>query len=103
MAQPPSVVMGCGAEECGRPTREDGRRKKRTYWVLEQEASGNKEGKGKFGNGGSRKQRTGGDIPGKKIQDIRNFFEAKGGDNSPLLGKDLEERKGDGTQCGPLQ
>ena len=70
--------------------------------VLEQEASESKEGKGMLGKGGSRKQRTGGDIPGKKIQDIRNFFEAKGGGNSPLLGIDLKEDKGDRTQSGPL-
>ena len=100
MAQPPSVAMVGRAEECGRPSREEGRKKKRTHWVLEYEASGNKEGKGKLGKGGNRKQRGGGDVPGTRIQDIRNFFEAKGGDSSPLLETDLKEGKGNGTQSG---
>ena len=35
------------------------------------------------------------------MQDIRRFFEEKGGDKSPLLEKDMKERKGDRIQGGP--
>ena len=98
MAQPPSVAMVGSAVECGRPTRKDSRQKKRTHWVLEKQAPGQEEGKGKLAREGFRKQGKERGNPGSRFQDIRKYFEEKGRGSAPSLESGLKEGEGSGTQ-----
>ena len=83
----------------GRPTRKEGRTKMMTHWVLEKQASGVEEAKGKLVKGDTRKQGRGrGNPAGGRIQDIRKFFEGKGGHSGPSLESGWKEGEGSGTQ-----
>ena len=98
-AQPPSVALVGSAVAWGRPTREAERNKKRSHWVLGRQAASLEERKEKSARGGTRKQRGGRDSPaGKRIKDIRQFFEAKGGSSGPSLESDRNGGEGSRTQ-----
>ena len=100
-AQPTSVALVGGAKASGRPTNDKRRQKKRTQWALGQEASSGNKRERKLTNEGPRKQGAGGDNQRTRMQDIRRFFEEKGGDKSPLLDRDMKEWKGGRAQSGP--
>ena len=90
-----------GAEASGRPTTDNKRHRKRIQWVLGQATSGGNKGELGLTKESLKKQRAGGDIPRKRLQDIMSYFEEKGRDNSLPLGRTMEERKGGRTQSGP--